>query len=487
MFKICEVRLVKMDIIGSQSQKLLNMEGRQGKFYLDGFAPHEFLKLTNLISNHGGIVMSPDDETIILSKPEQPSDIKNSPRFHVNWLYDSIRESKLQDIGKYLLPKQAHDTSKAITPPSFAQEKTAVFEKKKLNSLTTSSPKTEVFEQKKFNSITTSPPKSSTSIYHDNCTSTLSEQKSYTKHLSASAPSLEQSEPSDIEENVSPNVRKMNRTEGDKSMGGSQGTAPEELSKENKEKKKIKKQEKKKRAYSTGPGNALGENQEKRKRKKKKSCIDSSHSSFEQEVEGHRSFEVIEGPPNGFNSLGKSGGSTSPEMIDDSTNEGGEKPIVEVLLDTDFSDEEVNCESETHNESDPIGETNPPKEKAHSPREEKPDKMKKPSKPRFFYSYEENKRILQYLADHNLLSDTGCGYVWEKIAASEDFQNPPRNASGLQQHFNKILLPNYHKYTTDPNVIAALARKEKKKLKNIIGYFKTGENGNASDSSYLSP
>ncbi|XP_063985328.1 uncharacterized protein LOC135166714 [Diachasmimorpha longicaudata] len=457
MIKICEVRLVKLEMINSRSQQLLTMEGRQGKFYLDGFAPHDFLKLTNLISSHGGIVMSPDDETIILSKPERSSDIKNSPRFHVNWLYDSIKENNLQDIGKYLLPKQIQHSFPAIGSPSFPCEKTGMF-------------------QRNSTSLTTFSRKSSMNMNQDNYSDNFSRRKSCINSTNGGASDFEESEPSQIEENVSPNVPKVNRT----SVNTSASQQFQKMKKNHLilQEKKIKQQEKqKKRVHSLDLESGSEENREKRHRKK--NYISSSHSSFDTDV-----ANIINRSADDCNSSDQSHDYSSVEIADLS-DKGGEKPLVEVLLDMDFDGEGRNHEAEMENECDPMEDTNSRKDDTYSPQERK-HKRRRSSKPRYIYTIEENKKILEYLAVHNLLSQTSCGYVWEKMAASEEFQNPPRNASGLQQHFNRILLPNYHKYTTDPMVISALARKEKKRLKNIINYFTVNGDGESTDGSNMS-
>ncbi|XP_011311814.1 uncharacterized protein [Fopius arisanus] len=436
MMKVCQVRLIKVDLLALENKKLLNVEGRRGKYYLDGFVPHEFVKLTNLISRYGGTVVSPDEETIILSESEVPSDIQRFPRFHVNWLHDSLRERKLQDIGKYLLMKNSETPPRALPVSSFANEKIP----------------------KKFEPLI---PISRSLSNRDSWTRNFQEKKLDIEHLDASK--SDNSGNSHVEENLSPNVYERNRT--------SDGTVREshkrslQLAQGKKEKKVRNQQKRKKHAFSSGPGKDLWENGKKRKKLMYKQ-FNSSHSSFEY----NENHSVLKEPEDSKNCANYSSISGSPlaEFGDDSPDHNVRGSIVEVIVDTDLSDQEVNL--------NPMGEASCKQNEKVSP------EVKKRLHTKRHYSYEENMKIFQYLIDNDFLSQTNSHYVWEQMAASEAFQDPPRNASGLRQHFDRVILPRYVEYTTDPDVIAQLAKRENRKLKNIIRYFKTEENGDQSDS-----
>ncbi|XP_011311818.1 uncharacterized protein [Fopius arisanus] len=103
------------------NRDLLSSNNNPITFYLDGFDVQDFLEIAGIIRKFGGIVTPPDLETVVLSTPDRVPGT-NYLRFHVHWLYHSIKEGKLQDIGKYLLttksrpdPQKASSVNKSVT------------------------------------------------------------------------------------------------------------------------------------------------------------------------------------------------------------------------------------------------------------------------------------------------------------------------------------------------------------------------------------
>ncbi|XP_015120992.1 uncharacterized protein LOC107043849 isoform X2 [Diachasma alloeum] len=68
-----------------------------------------------MIERHGGTVALPGERTLILSAPDRPRGTQFL-QFDVKWLYDSIKHSKRQDIGKYLLPAVPLNNNSKQTP-----------------------------------------------------------------------------------------------------------------------------------------------------------------------------------------------------------------------------------------------------------------------------------------------------------------------------------------------------------------------------------
>ncbi|XP_063986024.1 uncharacterized protein LOC135167092 [Diachasmimorpha longicaudata] len=97
------------------NRKFLTSNNKPLNFYLDGFDVLQFLETATIIRKFGGNIAPPDAETVVLSMPDCVPKT-DQLRFHIDWLYHSLRKGELQDIGRYLLPaRSATDTPTSVS------------------------------------------------------------------------------------------------------------------------------------------------------------------------------------------------------------------------------------------------------------------------------------------------------------------------------------------------------------------------------------
>ncbi|XP_063978005.1 uncharacterized protein LOC135162946 [Diachasmimorpha longicaudata] len=498
-------RTVKKMLFNSN---LFNIDGIPMKFYLEGYDEYQSHQISKIIEAHGGKFSLPDTDTIVFSEPGHYAHTDRR-RFHLKCLRDSIVQNKLQDINKYALPWRITQAPKAsarsVTPKI---SKSEIDEKpsqetlipppstRKLRSCSLREPYVliqdcitthgAIFKQSKLNNSSTTESQTSRNCTEREQSSVISSSQSnltpsFVQSKTADKPSPIAIKPRNVAVKRLTNFRSCGLfprpkpalengevgTRNEKRTGKNQRSSPPrsprgqspgveiitEVQKQSPVVKEI--------IVISDSEDLSNGNAEKNGPKPSKTDLQSPEPSID--VKSLTNFDG----PNSY-AVWSRAGPPGPPNLSDSDGGGGtnESKVMNV---NDIKEEEDCTKRRTR---DHLGrfqyyEWYTSDSDEASSNKSRGKKMKKGRKSSYEcdrsyrtnkrkthrYTYEDNKKMIQYLIENGLVTKARQLHTWIKFSIKKILPNPVRTPASLKRHFENALLFDFEKYTDDSNAI----------------------------------